>query len=573
MGAVPDSTEFRRVASLPRRVLDLAQVEDVTPLFAKSGEMVFWPEQSAALIEAARAGGLFALMGVGRGKTLVALALPEALDSMRTVYLVRPELKRQLEREAETVYGRHFHLPLDRITIVSYSELSGARTAHVLEDLQPDLIVADEAHCLRHSDSARTKRFLRYAEEHPGCRYAFLSGTMTSRSILDYAHLIALALRNSSPLPHTYYELRDWAGAIDVGPEYRMRPGVLQQFCGEQETVRDGYRRRLVQTQGVVATEENTLGTSLVVSELRPSVPKTVTQALNTLRKTWAIGDEEFMQATEVASALKQVACGFYYRWDWPGGVVDHEWLEARREWHAEVRKKLQCAAEGIDSPYLLACAAQRFQERGRCFTKREERELRTRFLDEGSTEAGADRAVFAQTRVWDSSTWVAWSRVKDRQPPPTVPVWISEFLVDAAIVWAKRQDLPAIIWCEWTALGERIAKKSGFPFYGSGKDASLSSDRVIVASIQSQGTGRNLQHQFARNLFTSVPPNGTIFEQGVGRTHRPGQRADEVIVDWFGHTLELRHAMARVVEDAEYMQRTTGQRQKILYATRVHHE
>lgn len=334
----------------------------MTPLFAKTGELKFWPIQSAAIIEAAKADGLFAPIGVGWGKTLIGLALPEAFGSKRAVYLVKPDLKRQLEREAETFYGKHFNLPLDRITIVSYTELSSASTATILEQIDPDAIIADEAHCLRHKDSARTKRFLRFAKEHPSCKFAFMSGTMTTRSISDYAHLIELALRKNSPLPRGYREIKDWAGALDVEPEYQMGPGILRKLCKEGESVREGFQRRLVETEGVVATKESAIGTSLIICKLKPTAPKGIKALMAKVKKTWTIGDEELDSATAKARVLKQLACGFWYRWDWPGGERDFEWLEARRDWHREVRQKLQHATEGLDSPLLVSRAAERYR-------------------------------------------------------------------------------------------------------------------------------------------------------------------------------------------------------------------
>jgi hypothetical protein len=55
-----------------------------------------------------------------------------------------------------------------------------------------------------------------------------------------------------------------------------------------------------------------------------------------------------------------------------------------------------------------------------------------------------------------------------------------------------------------------------------------------------------------------------------TGRTHRPGQLADEVIVDWICHTDALESAMVSVVRDAEYIEQSTGKRQKVLYASRL---
>jgi hypothetical protein len=550
MGVVTNSVEFQRIFGLPRRALDFDSVEDVTPVFARpEGKLSFRPIQSAALIEASLADGLFAPIAVGAGKTLIALALPEAMDSEKTVLLVKPSLKKQLEREALEFYDKHFKLPLDRITIVAYSELSSAKHAGILDELQPDLIIADEAHALKNSTAARTKRFLRYAKNNPGCRYAFLSGTMTHRSVQDYAHLIELALRKNSPLPRGYRELKDWAGALDVEPDYIMEPGVLRKFCTASEHVRDGYRRRLVETRGVVATSKGAIGTSLVFRRQRPKVPKELASFIGHTRDSWALGEREFESAATMAAALKQLAHGFYYRWVWPDGVPDDEWLEARRNWNREVRQKLARATKGMDSPLLLARAAERY-----------------RVWDEELNREGQ-----RPDNAWDSCSWAAWKAVKDREDPPVEPVWLDDFIVDYAASWAKKlKGARGIIWYSWQAVGERIATKHGLPLYGPGRDASEATEDVIVCSIRSQGTGKNLQ-RYSHNLFLSLPPNGSAVEQTVGRTHRPGQEADVVIVDWLAHTPELADAIDKVIQDAEYIERTTGQRQKVLYCTHIH--
>jgi hypothetical protein len=547
VGVVTNSVELGRILALPRRKLDPEGFDDATVMFEREGsDAKFWPIQSAALIEAAQQDGLFAPIGVGHGKTLISLALPDALSSKKAVLLVPPALKRQLSIEIESFYQKQFSLPIDRITVIAYSELSSAKKATILEDIAPDLIIADEAHHLRHKTSARTKRFLRYAKNHPECRFAFLSGTMTTRSIKDYAHLIELALRKNSPLPHGYRELKDWAGALDVTPEYLMAPGALKKFCDEGEEARDGFRRRLVDTGGVVATKKGALGTSLVIRRLRPQLPEKLFKLMAQVRKTWAIEDDEFSTSLELARVLRQLACGFHYRWAWPGDEKDHEWLDARSEWNREVRQKLTQSLEGFDSPLLLSQAAERYFK-----------------WDEAGREKPRPK------KTWDSATWADWRNQKDKKPPPTATSWVDQFLVRESIAWAEKSTEPAIIWYEHRALGEAIAHLGEFPHYGAATDASQAREPVIVCSMKTQGTGKNLQH-YCQNLFTSLPPNGATFEQIVGRTHRPGQMADEVTVDWFGHTPETEAALASVIDDAEYAEKTTGALQKVLYATRI---
>lgn len=536
VAVVTNSVEFKRIKALPRRVLDLRMIRDATFIVRrKGGTMTLFPVQSAALIEAAIQDGLFAPIGVGHGKTLITLLLPYAMASKRSVLLVPPRLKKKTLREIDEIYQKHFELRLEGVKVVAYSELSSAGSANVLEDHEPDLIIADECHALTHSTAARTKRFLRYMREHPSCRFVGLSGTITQRSIMDYAHLAELALRKNSPLPGGYRELKDWAGALDVNPEYRSRPGVLRQFCEVGESTRSGFRRRLVETPGVVATEETELGTSLTVRRLVTDVPEEIDELLEEVRRSWSIEGEQFESAVERGRVLRQIATGFYYRWDWPDGIVDHEWLIARSNWRKEVREILKHSRRGLDSPLLVARAA----AAGRIHTEH----------------------------------WAAWARVMNRPEPPTVPVWVSDFLIDAAIRWGRKAllDGNVLLWYRHKTLGERLAQKSGWPHYGAGTDAdeAPSDQRILICSVASQGEGKNLQ-RFSQNLLTSMPTNGKVIEQLMGRTHRHGQQAPEVVVDWFGHTDETEQALASVLEDAQYVQETTGQRQRILYADRV---
>ena len=546
-----DTAEFKRILALPRRKLDLENVIDLTGHFRlPGGTLTLHPVQSAALIDAAEADGLVANVGVGRGKTLIGLLMPEALDAKQAVYLVESQLRGQLEREIADFYGRHFRLPLDRLRIVTYHQLSSAKTSDILENIGPDLIIIDEAHRLARPSSARTKRFLRYMRKHPECRIVAMSGTLFKRSIMDFAHFMELALRKNSPLPKSYPELKTWSAIVDTEPAFRLMAGALRRFCkSEDEPVQEGFRRRLIETPGVVATQgEDSVDASLFVRRLDLDIPESVQAEMRRLKQTWCIGDEELEDAAAFARVQRELACGFYYQWVWPNGEKDQEWIDARRDWNKEVRERLKRSIQGQDSPMLLFNAAMRYHD----------------WVLKGSPKP-------APKNVWASDTWEKWVAVKGRfnPTPPSEPVWIDDFVVDAAIAWAHKQKEPAIIWYIHKAVGERIAGKGGFPHYGAGTDANESRDQVIVASIDSQGQGKNLQH-FSKNLLTSFLPNGTKFEQVSGRTHRFGQKADSVQIDWYGHTHERIESMRRVYQECLEVKRVMGQPQKILYADKI---
>jgi hypothetical protein len=550
-GAVANSPEFARIMKVPRRGLDLKEITDLTSIFKREeGSMILRPIQSAALIDAHKANGFLGFIGVGYGKTLISLLMAEAMDSQRTVLLVPPQLRDQLAREIQEVYGPHFNLPLDRIVrIMAYSELSLAKNAEILDELNPDLIIADEADNLKRPQSARTKRFLRYMRENPHCRFCGMSGTLTNHGIRDYAHLLELALRKNSPLPNSHKELLDWSGAIDVKPAKLMMPGVLKEFCEGEENVRQGFRRRLVDTLGVVATEEGALGTSILVRNIQPpEVPADVIGALEEVKTTWAFNGEEFSDPLSIWRFRRQMSCGFYYRWVWPDGEPDVEWLEARSAWKKAARDKIKLSRKGMDSEFLVASAAERWRQKT----------YEGKKYKEGTT-------------FFECEEWIAWRAVKRRYnpTPPTEAVWISEFLAVDTIKRARdlvKKGRKVIIWYSHAVMGNKLADLSGFQHFGAGTDASASAEDVIICSIATQGTGKNLQH-YNHNIIVTMPTSGKDFEQLSGRTHRPGQLEDQVIIDYNDHTESLDQHMSDVIADALYIQDSTGQRQKILYA------
>jgi hypothetical protein len=234
---VQRTPELARILALPRRKLDLdagtvdgQPILDLNSLYVTNsgkcerypkcpicltGKAGLWPTQSAALVEAEKAWGLFGAMGVGSGKSVVSLLLPDVFDAKRAALLVPSSLKNQLKTRDFFDYGRHFKLPLDRITVVSYDELSIAAGAFVLDRIEPDLIIADEVHHISRVSAARTKRFIRYLQTHPGTRFCGMSGTITKRSLRDMSHLCEIALRHNSPLPYRWSDLQEWADALD----------------------------------------------------------------------------------------------------------------------------------------------------------------------------------------------------------------------------------------------------------------------------------------------------------------------------------------------------------------------
>jgi hypothetical protein len=538
--------EWLRIKALPRRLPGRNAV-DLTAVFLKPGsDKSLWPIQSESLLEMEAANGLLAPIGVGHGKFLITALAPVALESKQTVLMVPANLLEQTELLL-VEWAKHFTIPTWLIHVVSYHMLSSAKQADILERLQPDLVVCDEAHNLRHRSAARTKRFLRYARQNPACRFVFLSGTLTTKSLKDYAHLSELALRKNSPLPRGYHELQEWSEAIDVSDSPRP-PGVLKELMngpemagiGGQKGIRSAFRRRLVETPGVCATDEASIGTSLVLSKMALTLPKSVKDALKQLEKLWATPDgNEFEDALTFHRVARQLSLGFWLRWDWPGGIVDDEWVEARSAWHREMAAYLNHSSRpGMDSPLLLAQAA--------------------------------------RSGKWKPTTYAAWAKVAMRPAPATIAEWVDDFVVKACVRWAQDRVVAGergIIWYEHRALGDALEKF--LPLFGGGDDRALLScstvpedfHPVIVCSRKAHGDGKNLQ-QWHCNLFPSPMANGKDWEQTLGRTHRPGQEEDEVGADLMLHTRYMKDALEEARKDAHYIEDTTGMRQKLNYAT-----
>lgn len=548
-GEVEMSADLERILALPRR----PQVLPPPGVLGKvlktpGGQMSLRPIQEFALLEAQQRNGLFAPIGVGEGKTLITLLLPTVMGSRRAVLMVPPQLREQLRQRSIPDLAPHWRIkpvvgdttkypdsPDGLIYIVAYSELSSAKGADALDRIKPDLIILDEAHALKSTSAARTKRFRRYFNHNPGTRLCALSGTITSKSIKDFAHIAKLALGAYAPVPLEYPVLEEWSWALDP-IEFPTPPGALLKLCEPGESVRSGFRRRLVETPGVVASGENRLGTSLRINERVFVVPKDLSSALDDMRKSWCTpGGEEITDALSFSRYARQLASGFYYRWIWPRKEpepVRKEWLEARKEWHREVRRFLTHSARaGMDSPLLLAQAA----AKGR----------------------------------WPAQHWSRWAAARDTARPEVEAVWISDAVVADAIYWGETNF--GIIWSEHEAVSQKIAECGAFPLYGGGVEASAGilgerGNRTIVASRRAHGEGKNLQ-MFSGQLVVTPSSSGKTWEQLLGRTHRTGQQADEVTCDVYAYTPEMKDALVSAVRDAKFIQEALGTQQRLTYA------
>lgn len=552
-------TDFERITALPCREVDPnAYVEPVTAAFRRAVEVdtslphKLNPTQAWALYELSRTHGIVGAIGVGHGKAGLGLLAPLVVPGCRVALLLVPAALRDAVTAEYLRWKRNFRVPnlfgvgthdpaLPTIYTVSYEQLSREHSAQLLETLAPDLVIADEAHNLKHRTSTRTKRILRYMAANRNTRFCAWSGTLTTKSITNYAHLSAFALRDQSPLPLSKTVLDEWADALDANPFGASGdcPDLLR--LAPDGDVRAGFHKRLVSTLGVITTKAASVDCSLNILERQVEVPKEVADALKTLRKTGERPDGEIVleEPTKKHRCARELSSGFYYKWVFPRGETGAQidkWMDIRREWHKELRDELKQNKAWLDSPLMLCRAAIRKRE-----------------------------GYVGELPVWESAWFEEWCAIKDSVKPTTEAVWLSDFLVEDVLA----QDEKQIIWYEHDAFGERLAGH-GTTVYSAGSPGSVveGTRHTYAASIRSHGTGRNLQRFHSQNLIANYPSDSAAWEQLIGRTHRQGQKEDEVTVTIYRHTPELKEALRRARTVATYQQETMGTPAKLLLAT-----
>jgi hypothetical protein len=161
------------------------------------------------------------------------------------------------------------------------------------------------------------------------------------------------------------------------------------------------------------------------------------------------------------------------------------------------------------------------------------------------------------------------WQAIRPTFEPVTVPEWLDDSALRLAAGWLSKG--PGLCWVEHIAAGKRLSMLAGVPYFHAGgfdREKRFVDDwqGPCVLSIAANLEGRNLQHQ-SRNLIMSAPPGGDTWEQLIGRTHRDGQEADEVTVEVLIECSEQLGTFEQAIRDADYMQRTLAQPQKLLLA------
>lgn len=532
------------IIALPRRapVCPEGLAEELTELLrTPGGTMSLRPLQALALHDIGVCGGGFLPLDVGEGKTLTSALTPYVLGAKRPLLLLPANLIQKTAREFREL-SRHWLVP-SSIRLMSYQMLGLVQSARDLEIYEPDLIIADESQKLKNRDAAVTRRVERYLEAHPNTKVVAMTGTIQRKSIRDFAHILRWALKDKAPVPMRDSEVDEWALALDetIENEFRrIQPGALLSLAtpediaeyGELVAARRGFRRRLRETPGVVASAESgtAVEAGLTIKAIRYDVSPEIRGFYETLRnEKIAPTGEELWEAAEVWKHARELALGFCQRWDPP---APEDWKAARKAWFQFVRGVLQ-RSRTWDSPDHVAQAC-----------------------DAGKLP---------------SDKLEAWRKIKDSFIPNPVPVWHDDAALKVCAKWMRR---PGLVWVGHVPFAERLSEMTGAKYYGAKGLASdgefiddADNSKAIVVSSDANREGRNLQRKWHRNLIVTMPEGWDVFHQLVGRTHRPEQPASEVVVDVLLGCAEHERAWRKACAGAYASRDTVGSMSKIIVA------
>lgn len=543
-------SEFERIDALERRVWSADDAQDLAAVLTEvlrlpHGEQSLRPIQAIALGEIVWRGGCISPIRVGGGKTLVSFLAATVLGSKRPLLLLPAKLIGKTEHELAK-YRRHWQIRR-KIAIVSYEKLGRISAARLLDELQPDLIIADEAHRLKNKRTGVVRRVKRYVETRRP-RFICLSGTLIRSSLNDWATMSDWALGEFSPAPRKWAIVESWRQVLDPGGKVaQIGPmvGWIDPYRGEG--VREAYRRRVTESIGVVATTDGFDGASLNLSTIATTQSPELKSAIDKLESsdTWELPDGSILvDAKQAALAARQLELGCYYRWK---VAAPKEWLDARKAWSRLVRHILR-HSRSLDTDLAIRQAIARG-------------EVNRLWMDPETEEMRRPVDVLA-----------AWDELKAAFAPTTECVWIDDTPVRE--IAARAKETKALVWVHHKEIGARFAAL-GLPYYGAGGlDARTgvsieqAPHEACALSIASNKEGRNLQDRWSSAIVAELPRDAGDVEQLIGRIHRDGQVEDEVDVALHVSTASAEAVLERVKERAQWIYESTGQQQKILEGT-----
>lgn len=583
-------------------------------------------KQAWALLALLEVGGLFGPIAVGGGKTLICVKGAADLYRYRGVERIlhfmpaknfNTFVKRDLPMLHDHLYlhGLPVHLlgrrsAKDRLAIAEsglkgcyvmpYSMLSRENAEDVVRAIAPGAVFFDEAHAVKKlQGSARARRIFDYigTRNVQGDRVIVvaLSGTMSSKSMMDCHHIMVACLGQSCPVPLTQSGAIDWASVIDANatPSPQMceklvrllawartavergEPDAPAELVEDPTTDLNGYLRsfrtayqyRLHSAPGVVATDDDDeFGGSIIVANKDAETDTDEFRRLKELDDKVVLewetpSGDEIDHAIHTFKWRRELAAGFYYDLTWPTADAvarkrecpepqAEEWIKRSQEALAELnfyRKELRTwlqhyACYRMDTPMLVG----------------------KEIAANGPKNVGERLHHF-------------WLRKEEAKFPELVdrvrrPVRVCDYKIRLAAEWAERMG-HGLIWYQHQEVGRWLMEAIPDAVYcpaGPAADERImtSRGRVVVASIKSHGEGKNLQEgssAHSNNLLVEVPREAYLMHQLMGRTHRPGQEEDELVY-WTCNTVEFDDLLfSAMLNDSLFLHQTDQKQKPIL--------
>jgi len=481
-----------------------------------------------ALAELAAMRGLWGALPVGLGKTLILYLCYVLLEARRPVLVVPANLRDKTMSDFRSFIGV-WRTPNPMPRILSREELALESNAGLLEAINPDVLGVDEADDLANRKSSACKRIDRLVMADDDLVVCMLTGTPSRKSILGYWHHLCWTLREGAPVPLRESEAITWAGALD---EQRGPPAAQPGPMGRtQSEAREWYRKRLLETPGVLIVDGDSAGdVPLSVRVRYAHEDPTIDAHFATF-----LLENKNPAGIEVTDALTRWSMDAFLGsgyWQYYDPLPPQEWRDARRGFAALCRDAIE-ASERTAHPI--------------------------------DTELQVRRRFKAHPVV------IAWERFAGYTPPTRVE-WFSASALETAIAWIDEARTPAIIWCGGVAFAEALATATRLPYFGpkgrdqngNGLHAARATNHIIV-SWNANKKGFNLQAWERQSLF-QPPTSAKWLEQMWGRVHRSG-RFTPVHADVFATSGGTVDAFRSAFSEAGFARSTVSLTQKILRA------
>lgn len=467
------------------------------------------------------------------------------------------------------------------VYVMPFSLLSQEDSRALLEMIDPDMIIVDEAQHLR-GNAAMQRRFWSMVDgysrrgDDPPAGVA-MSGTLQVSSPQDYHPVARWTLGELSPLPRLVVECQNWAAILRSGSDkknplmapdqYELMLPLLEwarrNFPEHAEDLkgtsiraaRTAYKLRFRSCPGVVPMTEDVDVIPMSIQNLpAPDFPRACKDLLDAVKVDWLSPDGRVLTySLEQHQVMSQLSAGFYLKHYWP---ESHPKLreakacfKAREEYFKALRGFLTSGASGrlkLDTP----------------------KQVGRYHADKGEIKGFG--------YLYDM--WKEWHDLMVEGMPEQLVqiVLIDDFKIRQSVTWAKKYAKPGgIIWCEHKLFGDLVAQavaKAGMKVLRKDAGASWiphdgSGNFVCVADRRSHYEGKNLQYDHQHQLMLQWVRPQAHLEQMLGRLNRRGQAAESLICHT-SRNCEFDHqAVAATLLDTVYDVQTMGGNKKLLLA------